>query len=160
MTLRYLYGRDDLVAPFVARMIPHVRELGFGKCKTIGVLDENSELIAGFVYHNFSPQFGVMEISSAAVPGVNWLTRATLAVMYGYPFEQCRAQMLAHTVREDNTRLLRQLSAIGCMFVTIPRLYGRNENGVICLLTDDAWASNKVLKRCRQNRINLLEKAA
>ena len=44
MTLRYLYGRDDLVAPFVARMIPNVRELGFGKCKTIGVLDENNEL--------------------------------------------------------------------------------------------------------------------
>jgi hypothetical protein len=150
MTLKYLYGRDDLVAGFVARMIPHVGELGFGRCKTIGVIDTNNELIAGLVYHNLLPRFGVMEITAAAVPGCRWLTRETLRIMYGFPFEQCHVQMVAHNVRGSDLRLQRQLSTIGCAFSTIPRLYGRHEDGIICTLTDDAWANNKIIQRCRQ----------
>jgi hypothetical protein len=149
MTLKYLYGRDDLVAGFVARMIPHVGELGFGRCKTIGVLDADNELIAGLVYHNLLPRFGVMEITGAAVPGCRWLTRETLRIMYSFPFEQCRVQMVAHNVRGSDWRLQRQLSVIGCKFSTIERLYGRHEDGIICTLTDDVWATNKILRCCQ-----------
>ena len=66
--LDYVYNYDELVARFVAMLIPHCRR-GFGRCKTIGVIDDAGQLIAGLVYHNYDPEAGIIEISGAALPG-------------------------------------------------------------------------------------------
>lgn len=147
MKLKYLYERDDLVADFVARMIPYVRDRGFGNCSAIGVVDERDELIAGIVYHKLAPEAGVIEISAAALPGTAWLTPATLAVAYSFPFLRCGCQMVIHTVQASNTRVLWQLAAIGCSHVTVPRLFGRDKDGVHCLLTIEDWAASKLCQR-------------
>ena len=54
--MRYVLDQHELVADFVAQMIPHMRERGFGPCRAIGVVDDNDELIAGLVYHNLRPR--------------------------------------------------------------------------------------------------------
>lgn len=148
--LRYIYGQDDLVAGFVAAMIPQCRERGFGNCRAIGVADANNELIAGFVFHHLNPDAEVMEISAAALPGRHWLTSTTLVVMWDFPFIQCRCQMVAHTVLADDERLLSQLARLGCSLTLYPRLYGRHRDGVIALLTDDDWRSNKIFQRAHR----------
>jgi RimJ/RimL family protein N-acetyltransferase len=154
--LKYLYDRDKLVADFAARMIPHAYARGFGNCRAIGVVDEHNELIAGMVYHHISPEAGVMEISVAALPGRQWLSRATLAVMYEFPFRQCGCQLLLHTIEVGNIRALRQLLAIGCKRIDFPRLFGRGRDAVVCTLTREAWESNKLCQRFwrhRQHRV-------
>ena len=55
--LDYVYNYDELVARFVAMLIPHCRR-GFGRCKTVGVIDDAGQLIAGLVYHNYDPEAG------------------------------------------------------------------------------------------------------
>ena len=151
MTLRYTFEHSEQVADFVARMIPQVRGRGFGPCQAIGVLDEDNELIAGLVYHRLSPECGVIELSAASLPGQQWLTRMTLRVAYQYPFEQCGCQMVLHTTKASNMRTQRQLASLGCMLVTMPRLYGRNEDAVVCLLTYEDWLSNKIFQRIRRH---------
>src|SRR3954470_13693510 len=99
--LRYVYGYDKLVADTVAQMVPHCRERGFGKCRAIGVLDEGGRLIAGMVYHNWCPEAGTIDISAAAITP-RWLTRRTLAVLYGYPFLRLRCQMITQCVPAEN----------------------------------------------------------
>jgi hypothetical protein len=76
--VKYLYGHDGAVCDFVASLIPSCRERGFGNAKAIGVLNNDGFLIAGIVYHNYDPDAEIIEISGAALPGVNWLTRETL----------------------------------------------------------------------------------
>jgi RimJ/RimL family protein N-acetyltransferase len=71
------------------------------------------------------------------------MTRETIARMYQYPFAQCGSQMVLHCVRADNEAPLRILAALGCMFVKVPRLYGREHDGVLCLLTREAWDESK-----------------
>lgn len=147
MTLKYYYKQDGIVADFVGRVLPHTRGRDLGPYKTIGVLDKNNELIAGFIYHHFSPENGTIEVGIVAIPGHKWLTRTTLAVLWGYPFVHLGCQMVIQYVRASDTRLLRQLAAYGFMFIPGPRLFGRHEDGVYCHLTDDAWKANKFNKR-------------
>jgi hypothetical protein len=157
--LRYYYKQDGIVAEFIARMIPHAWPRGFGPCQTIGVVDETNELIAGLVYHHMTPT-GIIELSAAALPGRPWVTRTTLAIMGRYPFVQCGCQMVMMHVRALDTRLLRQLAAAGFMFIPFPRLYGRQEDGVLCLLTDDDWKTNKFNKRFGHHLASYIKEAA
>lgn len=144
--LRFVYGQDQIVSRFVASLIPHVGWRGFGNAKTIGVIDHDGRLIAGLVYTNWNPDAGTIEISGASI-SPRWLTRETLRRMFDYPFKEVHCQMAVMRVLATDERLLRQLAAYGFAFVTIPRLYGRARDGVICTLTAEDWASNKFNQR-------------
>jgi hypothetical protein len=149
--MRYLFDHDQMVAHFVAQMIPQCRERGFGACRAIGVVDADNELIAGIVYQNFSPSSGMIELSCAALPGRVWLTPQTLGVMYRYPFLQVGCQMCLHKTLASNERLLRQLAAINCILIRMPHLFGRDQDGVIAVLTFEDWAANKICRRYRHH---------
>ena len=140
--LHYVYNQHEDVARFVAQLIPDVRELGFGRCKAIGVVDASGRAIAGVVYHNWQPRFGVIEMSAAATTP-RWLTRETLQRIYDYPFEQLQVQMVMKLVSRDDERLLDQLARGGYVFYRFPRAFGRDRDGVICELTSEAWAECK-----------------
>ena len=146
MTLRYIYGQDETVARFVAQMIPHV-DRGFPKCETIGVVDANNRLIAGVVYYYENKRNGTIEVATAALPNTVWFTRETLKRMAEFAFVRCRCQMAILRVRAEDERLLRQLARFGCMFVKVPRLYGRDSDGVMCLLTAEAYAEHPAVRR-------------
>ena len=151
MTLRYVYGCDDLVASFVAQRIPHVAEQGFGRSRAIGVANSDLELIGGIVYHNFQPKAGWIEVSVAALPGHRCVTPATLAVMYRYPFMELGCQMVAHTFPKSSAHLERQGAALGGMLINIPRMFGREMDGTVCLLTYEDWVASKVCQRYKHH---------
>jgi hypothetical protein len=148
--LDYVYGHDFVVSQFVATMIPRVRERGFGECKAIGIIEDGT-LIAGLVYHNYEPDAEIIEISGAAIPGKNWLTRETIKRMYQFPFITCGCQMIVQRNSEDDERLLYMLSRYGYHFVRFPRMLGRDKDGVVCCLTYEAWANNRYNKRLKHH---------
>jgi hypothetical protein len=156
--LRYAYEHHDDVARFVAAMIPDVRASGFERCKAIGVVDGNDELIAGLVYHKLKPSARSMELCIAALPGRRWLTRMTVVVMGHYPFVQCGYHMLVCNVLASDIRTQRQLSAVGFMLVKYPHMFGKDNDGVACLLTVDDWRNSKICQRAL--RVNQHKKAA
>jgi RimJ/RimL family protein N-acetyltransferase len=145
--LDYVYGHDEVVAQFVAQLIPHCRR-GWKKEETraIGVINEQGHLIAGLVYFNHDPEAGTIEIAGASIDP-HWLTRGTIARMYQYPFLQCGCQMIYQKTPAENMRLLRQLAVYGYKFVKQERMFGRDRDGVICSLTYEAWAGNRFNKR-------------
>jgi len=143
--LRYVYGHDEVVAKFVAQLIPHCHR-GFGKCRTIGVINEAGTLIAGIVYNNYDPDTEVIELSGGAIDP-RWLTRETIARMSRYPFLELGCQMVIQRTPIDDEKLLRQLAATNYSFIKVPRMFGRNRDGVLCLLTVEDWIANKFNKR-------------
>ena len=124
------------IEEFVSLLIPGC-ERGFGSHTSMGVV-RNGELIAGILYHNYSPESGVIEISGAATDS-RWLTRQTLRAMFSYPFDEVGCQMVVARHSEHNARLRRMWRAVGSSEFVIPRLKGRNEAMVVTTLTDDAW---------------------
>jgi RimJ/RimL family protein N-acetyltransferase len=150
--LGYVYEQDQLIGQFVAMMIPHCREYGFGPhIKAIGVVSGAGELIAGFVYHNYDPGAAIIEISGAGLPGSHWCTPLTLAKIYQYPFKQLGCQMIVQRVLASDTRLLRQFAALNYMLIKVPRLFGREQDGVLGLLTAEDWAANKICQRFKHH---------
>jgi RimJ/RimL family protein N-acetyltransferase len=145
--VKYLLDQHELVANFVSAMIPHVAARGFGACRAIGIVDDKDELVAGLVYSHYDPQAGHLEISGAALPGRPWATRETLRIMHAFPFGQCGCQMVVMRVAASDERLLRQLRALGYELIGVPRLFGRDRDGMLCYLTDDAWKANKITRR-------------
>lgn len=158
--LDYIYGQDQIIAQFVAQLIPTVREHGFGACKAIGVIDEDYRLIAGMVYHNWDREAGVIEMSGAALPNKQWLTRETIRRLWSYPFLEIGCQMVLMRVAASDTRLLRQLAALNYAFIEIPRLLGRDKDAMICLLTREAWEEGKFCQRFKHHLTPQLSEAA
>jgi hypothetical protein len=157
--LRYVYDRPEIIAPFVASLIPDCHGRGLPKASAaIGVIDSDGRLIAGLVYHGYQPEAGVIEITGAALPGRYWMTRETLRQMYGYPFLQLRCQMVVNRVPADDIRQLRMMAVYGYSFVKIPRLLGRDRDAVVGTLTIEDWAKNKFNSRHPPSL--LLEEAA
>ena len=144
--LDYVYGHDKIVADFVAELIPTVRGRGFGNCRAIGIIKDTS-LVAGLVYHNWDPQSEVIEISGAALPGSGWMTRETIKRMYTFPFIHVGCQMVVNRVPADDVRQLRQLAAYDYSFIPVPRMLGRHRDGMLCLLTKEAWQENRFNRR-------------
>lgn len=156
--LDYVYGHDQIIADFVAQMIPSCRERGFGpNVKAIGIV-EDGKLIGGMVYKNYDPDAGVIEMSGAALPGKHW-TRESVQRVYGYPFDQLGCQMVVMVVEDGNRRLLRQLAALNYSFIRIPRLHGRDKDAVVCLLTREDWLANSFNQRLRRLKPSLDEAA-
>jgi hypothetical protein len=151
--LDYVYGHDAVVARFVADLIPHCRR-GFPEtARAIGVIDADGGLIAGLVYHNYDPEAEAIEISGAALPGKHWLTRGTIARMYQYPFLGIGCQMVFQRTPATDERLLGMLAAYDYTFVKVPRMFGRERDGVLCLLTVEAWQNNRFNKRLRHHEV-------
>ena len=140
--MRLLYGHDAQVASFVADLIPQVRQHGFGECRAIGIIDAEGRLVGGMVFHHWWPEAGTIEFSGAATTP-KWLTRHTLDRLFGYAFEIVGVQMLTTRNSASNTRLHRQLTAYGFDRFDIPRLFGREEAGVIWTLTDEQYKASR-----------------
>jgi RimJ/RimL family protein N-acetyltransferase len=104
---------------------------------------EDGKLIAGTVYHNYHPQEGVVELTSAST-SKRWLTRPVINAMFCMPFASLRCQLVVLRVSERNTGMCKIARKFGFDEVYIPRLRGRDEGEYIFTLTDDAWNKHKV----------------
>ncbi|OHV78138.1 hypothetical protein LCM4579_06375 [Ensifer sp. LCM 4579] len=132
---------NEAIGAFVARQIGGC-ERGFADFTTLGVLD-GGELIAGVVYHNYSPEAGVIELSAAS-SSKRWLTRPVLKAMFGYPFEEIGCQLAVLRVSEENRGMVDIARRFGFTSHRVPRLRGRGEAEIIFTLTDDDWRAHAV----------------
>ena len=71
--------------------------------------------------------------------------------MFRYPFFVCGCQMVVQRTPADDQKLLYVLSKFGYDFVTLPRLFGRDRDGVVCYLTREAWEANKFCQRFKHH---------
>ena len=157
--MRLILDHNAAVASFVAQLIPHCSR-GFGPCQTIGIIDDEGRLVAGLVYHNYDPESGIVEISGAALPGKQWLTRGTIQAMYGYPFHGLGCQMIVQRTPSSDVRLLGMLAAYDYHFIAVPRMFGRDNDGVLCCLTREAWEANRFNRRFKHHLKPELREAA
>lgn len=132
---------NKTVADFVSTIVFGAPEM-FDKYCTMGV-HEDGKLIAGTIYHNYQPNEGVIELTSAST-SKRWLTRNVINAMFALPFERLGCQLVVLRVSERNTGMCKIARKFGFDEVYIPRLRGRDEGEFIFTLTDDTWNKHKV----------------
>lgn len=134
-------SEQAILSHWVAEHIWPGRGRDFGKCQGMAVLEDDA-LIAGAIWHNWEPDAGVIEISAAST-SKRWLTKETLGVLFGVPFNEWGCQVVVLRVSDHDRPLHRMLRAYGFVQYRLPRLRGRNEAENVFILTDDAWRDNK-----------------
>lgn len=138
--MRALLGQTEAVAAFVAKLLGFER--GFGECYAIGFLDRDGVLEAGVVYHNWSPEAQVIEITAAAI-NHRWGTKSRLGLIFSAAFDGMGAQMVVARTSERNPTPLRIWRALGAAEYHIPRLRGRDEGEIITTLTVEQWKGSR-----------------
>ena len=135
---------NRIVADFVSRLCFGHPD-GFDRYSTMGVV-EDGRLIGGTVYHNWQPEAGVMELSSAA-NSRRWLQPHVIRAMMALPFDMMGAQMIVLRVSERNAGMIRIARRFGFTGHLIPRLRGRDEAEWVFCLTDDDWRAHPLALR-------------
>lgn len=128
---------------FVAKRIAP-RGWDFMKTGGLGVW-RGQELRGAFIFHNWSPDAGVMEMSSAGEHG--WLTLGAIYKAHRYIFDEVGCQLSVMRVSEENDLMCRTAEHFGYTGYVIPRLRGRDESEIIYTLTDEDWRDNRFTKR-------------
>lgn len=72
-----------------------------------------------------------------------WMTRSVINMAMAYVFDLAGCQMLVSRQKSENTSARRVMMALGGAEITIPRLFGKDCDGTIITITDDAWRSSR-----------------
>lgn len=118
---------------------------GWDTSKTTSMGVYRGGLAAVVLYHDYNPEAETICMSAAA--SGQWLDSETLYKMHAYPFNELHSQAIILQVSENNERMLRIARAFGYKTYLIPRMRGRGEAEVLCVLYDDVWRDNKFTKR-------------
>lgn len=110
----------------------------------MGVFDDGA-LIGGTIYHNWAPENGVIELTSAAVSR-RWLSRPVIRAIFDLPFRRFGCQVVVLRVSERNDNMIHIARSFGFDEHFIPRLCGRDEGQFVFTLNDDQWAKSKFRK--------------
>ena len=132
---------DDALADLAAQMIPGCAR-GFGECRAMGFLDTTGRVEAVVVYHNFQPEAGVIELSSASTHR-KWLTRERLRSIFAYPFDQAGCRLAVARISERNRRARRIWQSLGAAEHVIPDLRGPGEAECLYTLSAETWRSSR-----------------
>ncbi len=132
-------------ALFVDDRLDHAGPFPADTCQSMGVVDRDGELVAGFVFHNYDERTGMIEVSGAS-DVKNWATRMVVTTALDYVFVTCACQMLYARQHFENEAARRGWLHLGGHEVIIPRLFGRDTVGTIITLTDDQWFASKIRK--------------
>lgn len=134
-----VWGADEPVAAWVAAHIPGC-ERGFGKCRALGVFDAQGQIVAGVVFHDWSPERGLIELSCAATDR-RWLTRDVMRATWDYAFSVAR--LAVSRTSERNRPVRRIWRACGASEYVIPDLWADGEAGVIITLARHQWEASR-----------------
>lgn len=138
--LEIVAGADAEVASWIIERIldPVPLEHGYS---AIGVA-RDGVLVGGCLYSNYRPcqGGGTIEIACA---GHGWLSRRTIGVFLGYPFEQLGCHRISACVRKSNKMWRRGLERIGFKLEGVhPQAYGPRSGDLMSygmLKRDNRW---------------------
>jgi RimJ/RimL family protein N-acetyltransferase len=119
-----MWGRAELI------------DLGTAVAVTRGV-----EIIGGVVFHDWQPDFGTLELSAAG--SGPWLTRRAIREIARYVFGRMKAQAAVLNTSERNFMARGIAAKLGGVEYRIPRLRGRNEAQITCVVTAEAWRTTR-----------------
>ena len=99
-------------------------------------------ILGATVLHNYYPETGVVEMTSAS-DSPRWMSRKMLNAVFEYAFTTLGCQLVVLRVSQINARMVNIAEGLGFSGYLIPRLRGRDEAEWIFTLTDDDWRSSK-----------------
>ena len=120
---------------------------------TVMAVTKGGQIIGACLFHNWHPDEGVVELTSASV-SERWLSRPVLQAMFGYAFNDLGCQAAIMRVAPENRRMCRMAAAFGFKRYDIPRLRGRDRAEAVFILGDDDWRGGRFYKEMPNGKIS------
>jgi hypothetical protein len=111
----------------------------FSKFTSLAVVD-GEKLIAGVLFHNWFPQYGIVEMTAAACDR-RWLTRPVVKAILAECFIEKNCQTTFVRVA-DGAAHARIFRALGFKEMRLPNFRGKDKDELLLMLTDDQWKSS------------------
>lgn len=99
-------------------------------------------LVAGLAFHDWYAERGTLEISGYSSRR-DWLSRAVLAEVMDYVFEELGCRIVTARTSARNARVRRIARALGATEVILPRMRGDREDEVVAMLHRDDWLKSR-----------------
>ena len=139
------FEKSDHVKKWVElNMLPHGES--FGASQSVGFHNVDGSLVAGVVYHNYSPSSGTIELSAYA-KNRTWTNKEVIKAIFDYPFEQLGCRMAISRTSGTNKRVIRIWTALGATHYTIPDLRADGEDEIISILRREDWETSKFKRK-------------
>jgi len=136
-----IFGKDEAVADWVARQLPHVGAAGFGACRAVAVASADGKPLGAVVYHDYQPGAAVCQISMASTSPL-WAQPQTVRDLLAIPFEQYRCYKVWTCIPADNARAIRFNRGIGMVREAVLRhQFGRKRHAEIFGMTEPEYAA-------------------
>lgn len=116
----------------------------FGDATAMGWADETG-IVAGFVWHNWSPQEGTIEVSGYSTRR-DWCSKAILQDLFAHPFDQLGLRIVCARHSARNRTVRRIWSALSAKEVILPQMRGDDEDEAVAILHRDAWRQSKFMR--------------
>ena len=116
----------------------------FGDATAMGWADDTG-IVAGFVWHNWSPQEGTIEVSGYSTRR-DWCSKAILQDLFAYPFDQLGLRIVCARHSARNRPVRRIWAALGAKEVILPQMRGDDEDEAVAILHRDAWRKSKFMR--------------
>mgnify|MGYP001809820792 CR=1 FL=1 len=118
------------------------RDIEWGPCEAIGVVDSQDTLIAGVVFSNYQPHFRNIEVSFAAIRR-DWLTANLARGILSYPFDQLKVSRITCLTPKRNRAARQFLKKFG--FVEEGNVRGGfgNDDMIVSGLLESEWRKHR-----------------
>ena len=136
-----IWDRPREIAAFVSQGLWDGRRT-IENCQALGFGSVEEGLVAGFLYHNYDPDAGVIEITAYSTHR-GWTNKDRVAAIFRYPFEQLGVRLVVARTSEFNKPVLRIWRALGADFYRIPDLRADGEAEIISLYRREKWKSSR-----------------
>lgn len=148
-----LWGHDQVVADFVARLAPIERPVWHPGFRSIGILREDGALIAGVVFSSNRQDFGAWEVSGASIYSCACSIEMANSI-YRFAFQQLpKINRIEARTAADNRRARAMLKGLGFTEEGVNAdYYGPRRHAVMARLLKAEWE--------RRQRATELRKAA
>lgn len=134
---RAVLDRAPEVNDWVAAHIPDCSR-GWPNGYAIGVVNDNNDLVGGSVFHEWSPENRVIEMSSAAITP-RWINRTTLKTLFWYPFDYLKCRLVVMRVHPENLGMRSIAKRLGCKEYVIDDLRADGVPDVLYTLSVADW---------------------
>lgn len=128
---------DRAIATWVASQIDWVSAPQFPST-SIGVINDDADLVGAVVFHNYRPDCRSIEITSASTTP-RWLTRRILHVIFGYPFDQLKVGRITASTPKRAASARQFLESFGFRLEGDLRRGFGTDDALVYGLLDDEW---------------------
>ena len=142
---KVILNQPERVIEFVENGILGWAEIFYDRQSQAVGVEQDGELVAGIVYHNYCHNAQSIEMSGYST-NRRWTSKDMFRFLFDYPFFQLDCRVVYGRTSEKNKRVRRIWDALGADEYIIPELRGEGVAEVITVLQRDQWLQHP-LKR-------------